>query len=173
MNRSIILIGIVVAMAAIYFFTVAPLTEKKMDLRERIERKYLALIKHEAFIQRAEKAGAKLKNALKELDEMEQYIIHPVDASLAFADLQMKVQDMAGGAGIRIVSIKPLPAVDYDSYRGLPISIDSTGSIKQFSEFLRRLDSTKEIISLEQIDMAIVKHDVIRIKMEILGLMKI
>jgi|Deesub1362A_J573_1020465.scaffolds.fasta_scaffold00077_85 Tfp pilus assembly protein PilO len=172
MRRSLALIGGFVIVIAVYVFFVAPLSDKRAQLKERLETDYMALKKYEKFIRSTEKAEIQLKDALKELEDMEKNIIQETDVSLAFAKLQLKIQDLADSSGLQIKSIKPLPVVNYKGYTGLPIYMDGIGNISQLGEFLKLLDSTKEFINIERLHVTTTPKNTLRIKMQLSGLMK-
>jgi Tfp pilus assembly protein PilO len=138
----------------------------------QLESRHASLAKHKRFIKRTQDAGGELENARKELKKMEKYIIKATDTSLAFAELQTKIQDIAAQSGLSIKSIKPLPVVDYRGHKGLPIFMDAMGNIRHLSKFLKFLDSTWEFISIDSISVSTSVHDNLRIKIQLSGLMK-
>jgi Tfp pilus assembly protein PilO len=172
MSRTTIAIIALAVILGVYVFLMRPLEEKRAEIKERLETNYTTLVKNERFIKRTEKAGVELKDAIKELEEMEQYIIHSADTSIAFAELQTKIQNIAEASGLYVTSVKPLTPVSYKGYRGLPIYMDSLGNIEQLSRFLNYLDSTWEFISLDKLTVTINVQQRLRIKVQLSGLMR-
>jgi Tfp pilus assembly protein PilO len=172
MNRNVIFLAALAAVLGVYVFLIAPLAEKRAGMRERLEMDYATLVKHERFIKRTKDTGVQLEGARKELGELEKSIIRSKDKSLAFAKLQAKIQDLASAAGLRISTIKLLPAVTHKGYFGLPIFVDSTGDIRNLSNFLRFLDSSREYIGIEALDISTSPKGKLRIRMQLAGLMK-
>ena len=172
MSRTTIAIIAVTAILGAYVLLVRPLEEKRAELKEKLEMNYTTLVKNERFIKRTEKAGVELEDARQELEEMEQYIIPSVDTSIAFAQLQTKIQNIADSAGLRVTSVKPLAPINYKGYKGLPIYMDSLGDIQQLSRFLNYLDSTWEFISLDSLSVSATTQQRLRIKVQLSGLMK-
>jgi Tfp pilus assembly protein PilO len=172
MIRKTVVIATLAATAAAYMLLIAPLAERRAELKERLQSSYFTLIKNEEFILRTQKAGIKMKDALKELEEMEQYIIHADDMSLGFATLQSRIQDIAMSSGMTITSIKPLTAVSYKGYRGLPIYMEGVLGIKELSRFLNQLDSTWDFISIDSLIVSTTAKDMLKIKIQLSGLLK-
>lgn len=172
MRRSVVLAGVLAALVGAYVFFVAPLSEKRTELKERLQTEYMTLKKYEKFIQRTEGAEAELKAAAKKLKKMERNTIHADDTSLAFSRLQIKIQDIAEASGFTITSIKPLSPVNHNGYAGLPIYLNGTADIAHLSSFLKSLDSNKVFISIDRLDVATAPEKTLRIKMQLSGLMK-
>jgi Tfp pilus assembly protein PilO len=172
MSRTTIAIIAVAALLGSYVLLIRPLEEKRAEIKEELEMNYTTLVKNERFIKRTEKAGVELEDARQELEEMEQYIIPSVDTSIAFAQLQTKIQNIADSAGLRVMSVKPLAPINYKGYKGLPIYMDSMGGIQQLSRFLNYLDSTWEFISLDSLSVSGTTQNRLRIKVQLSGLMK-
>lgn len=164
-----VLIGIA-GLLGIYVLLVAPLKDKRVELKDRLFVEYKTMAKLENFIGSSLGAEGDIEKAAAELEEMEQYIIHEPDVSLAFASLQSKVQDLAESSGMRITSIKPLQAVTYEGYLGLPIFVDCNGDMRQLSSFLNFLDSSWEFIAIDKLNVSVLPQGRLRVKIQLSGL---
>jgi Tfp pilus assembly protein PilO len=162
----------IAALLGAYIFLVSPLEGKREGLKERLFVEYKTLRQHEEFISSTENAQAEVEQALEELTTMEKHVIQKKDTSLAFAELQKKVQRLAETSGMRVTSIKPLSAESRYGYGVLPIFMDFTGSISNFSTFLRRLDKSSEFIAIDRMNISRVPLDKLRVKIQLSGLMK-
>lgn len=172
MRKPAVAIGAIVILLGAYVLFVAPLSEKREELKESLQAEYMALKKYEGLIQSTEKAETGLKAAAAGLKKMERTIIRATDTSLAFSRLQMKIQDIAEASGFRITSIKPLSAVSHTGYTGLPIYLDGTSDIAGLSNFLKALDSTRTFINMERLEVSTAPQGALRTKMRLSGLMK-
>lgn len=172
MSRTTLALAAAAALLGAYVLLVAPLEEKREGIKEKLFVEHRSMVKHERFISSARDTEVDIEKAAKELEEMEQFIIKESDLSLAFASLQSKVQDMAESAGLRITSIKPLQAVGYEGYRGLPIFMDCTGGMGQLSDFLNYLDSSWEFIAIDRLGISVLPRGELRVKIQLSGLTK-
>jgi Tfp pilus assembly protein PilO len=172
MKRSTPLLMMIAALLGAYVFLVSPLEGKREELRERLFVEYKTLRQHEEFIGSTEDAHAQVEEAVQELTDMEKHVIQKKDASLAFAELQKKVQRLAETSGMRVTSVKPLSAESRHGYAILPIFMDFTGSISNFSAFLRRLDKSSEFIAIDRMNISRVPLNKLRVKIQLSGLMK-
>jgi Tfp pilus assembly protein PilO len=172
MKRSTLVLMIIAALLGAYVFLVSPLEGKREELRERLFVEYKTLRQHEEFIGSTEDAQSEVEEALKELTDMEKHVIQNKDTSLAFAELQKKVQRLAETSGMRVTSIKPLSTENRHGYAVLPIFMDFTGSISNFSTFLRRLDTSSEFIAIDRLNISRVPLNKLRVKIQLSGLMK-
>jgi len=172
MSRNIIILAAVTALLTLYVLFISPLDEKRSTLKDELYVQYKSLIKHERFISSTQNAQEELEKARTDLEAKENHIIIASDVSLAFAQLQTKVQDMAKQAGLTVTQLKPLQAEDKKvGYKLLPLFIDCRGEIWQLSKFLNFLDSTPDFISVDRLQVTETQGK-LRIKVQISGLMR-
>ncbi len=172
MSRTTIALIVVAALLAVHVLFIAPLDEKREAMQEQLFIDHKALVKFERFIASGADSEIKLDELRLELKKLEKNIINESDPSLAFASLQSEVQDMADGAGLSVNSVKPLEPEETDGYRSMPLFMDSSGGVEALSAFLKMLDRSKKLISLEKISISTAPRGGLRIKMEFSGLMK-
>lgn len=162
-------------LAAVYVFNVAPLEEKRAGLRENIAAMYGELLRYESYIKGDRVTPGELEAAKGELGDMEAGVIERSDESLAFAEFQIKVQEIAERTGISILSVRPLSSVEHASYKGLPLFIEGRAGIRQLGAFLKAIDTKDSYIKLESLNVLVPGRKAgrkLRIKMQLSGLMK-
>ncbi|MDP2168030.1 MAG: type II secretion system protein GspM [Thermodesulfovibrionales bacterium] len=176
MKRSTLAITAVAATIAIYAFSINPLlSDKRLEIRERLEARHKTLKKYEIFIKEEGLAEAEFKKAADRLKKIEGGIMQETDVSLSSARLQSKMQDIAENSGMDIASMKTGPHVAYKGYAGIPMEIEGTGTVSALSALLRTLDSAGEFIKIERLDIIAVEAGegaTLRIKIQVLGLTK-
>lgn len=177
MRRSIPMAGAGALLAALYVLYVMPLAGQRVELGETFEAKYSSLKKYESFIKGAKVTENELEAARAELGEMEAGVIMKKDTSLAFAEFQIKVQELAERAGISVLSVQPLRPVEHVGYLGLPLFIEGRAGIRELSAFLKSIDVKHEYIKLDDISVQSPSRRTgdgrkLRIKMQLSGLMK-
>lgn len=172
MSQTRLLILIAVAAVIGAFLLADKLDAKRAAMRETLEVNYATFAKKRDFILRTIKAGPEMKESLIDLEHSESNIIGKTDPSLAFATLQGKIQDMAQSSGMKIYAIKQLPAAAHKGYTSLPLYVDMRGTIETFSEFLRFLGSTNDFIGIENISVTSSSQGVLRVRVQLAGLMK-
>ncbi len=172
MSRTTLGLMVVAALIAVHVLFIAPLDDKREAMQEQMFIDHKALVKFERFLASGADSQKKLDELRQELKKLEKNIIDESDPSLAFASLQSDIQDMADGAGLSVNSVKPLEPQEADGYRTMPLFLDSSGGMEALSAFLKMLDSSRKLISLEKINIAAAPRGGLRIKMEFSGLMK-
>jgi Tfp pilus assembly protein PilO len=173
MSRNIIILATATALLTLYVLFISPLDEKRDALKDELYVQYKSLMKHEAFISSTQNAQEDLEKARIELESREKHIIVASDVSLAFAQLQTKVQDMADQAGLTITQLKPLQAEDKEvGYKRLPLFMDCRGPIWKLSRFLNYLDSTPDFVAIDRLQVSLAPRGTLRIKIQLSGLMK-
>jgi Tfp pilus assembly protein PilO len=172
MNRTIAAIGIIALLAAAYVLIVEPLAEKRVEMQDRLQADYSTLIKYARYNKLKDHSGKRLEFSQQKLEKTESFILPSSDTSVAFAKLQRNVQGMATNSGLSVTSIKPLPTVEFKNYTGLPIFIDCNGNVKDFSNFLRRLDDPSILLDIDRLNISAQQDGGLRIKIQLTGLMK-
>jgi Tfp pilus assembly protein PilO len=173
MRRNILILAVITALLVIYVLFIIPLDDKRGGLKEELFVQYKSLLKHEQFVNNAQNAQEDLTKARAELETKEKHIIIASDVSLAFAQLQTMVQDMADQAGLTITQMKPLQAAPNEvGYKLLPLFIDCHGEIWQLSKFLNFLDSTPDFIAVDRLQVTVAPQGKLRIRVQLSGLMK-
>lgn len=174
MRKPVVIAGAVIVIS-IYIFYISPsISTRRTEITDILGAKYITLKKYEKFIKGRQVAETELKKALNELAQMEKNIMQATDPSVAFAKLQSKIQDIADGSEIKILSIKTRQSISHGGYTELPMEIEGTGYIKELSEFLKSLDSGR-FIKIERLDITSIglqQEGPLRIRMQISGLMK-
>jgi Tfp pilus assembly protein PilO len=176
-RKSVLIAGAAVLMMSFYVLVITPVSEKRASLRERRDADFQTLLRYRSFVSGAKVSREELLAARKELEGIEQGVIRESQEPLAFAELQLRLQDAAGSAGLSTLTIRPLPAKSekQKGYATLPIYMEAEGGIKALSDFLKSLDSADSYV---RIDTLIINHkDVreqreLRVKMQVSGLMK-
>ena len=165
---------LIAAAAVLTFYTVlvAPLEDKREGIREHLYIEHRSLEKHERFIKGGGGAKEQMEAIRIELESLEKGLIKEKDSSLAFATLQGELQDMAGGARIQVNSIKPLEPEEQDPYVTIPLLLDASSDIRGLSAFLKMLESSGELISLDKLSVSLAPQGGLRIKLQMSGLMK-
>jgi Tfp pilus assembly protein PilO len=164
---------VLIAAAAVlgtYALLIAPLDGKREGIKESLFIENKTLLKYERFIAGGKDAKEELDALEKEVLSLENKIIRKKDPSLAFASLQSTIQDMAESAGLNINSLKPLEPVAHEGYTGIPIFMDGSGELSTLDAFLKKLDRSRKLISLDKLSVSTAPRGGLRIKMQISGL---
>lgn len=172
MSRTRLLVLIAVAVMVGALLLAERLDTERAALHETLDVNYATYVKKKSFIERTLKAGAETRAALKELQESESHLIPQADASLAFAELQARVQDIAQSAGMRIYAIRQLQSVSSRGYVSLPLFVEMRGDIARFSTFLRELDAGDDFIGIDNMNVTASQEGALRVRLQLSGLMK-
>lgn len=172
MTRNAAILMAVAALIAVYMFLIEPLQGKRAEIREQLATERETLMKQERFIKRVKDGSAALKKSVDELQRLEQYMIRERDLPLASARLQAKVQDLAASASLTVTSIKPLTPIKHEHYSTVPIHVECSGNMEQFSKFLNLLDNTWELVEVEKLSVSVSPDGTLKIRAQLGGLVK-
>ncbi|MBI4823695.1 MAG: type 4a pilus biogenesis protein PilO [Nitrospirae bacterium] len=177
MRRSVAVIGVISVLGAIYLFFIHPLSDKRLELKETLSDKYMTLKKYDTLIKEGGLSKEELKKVDKELKEMEENIMQFSNESIALSTLHGRIEERAEKAGIKISSVRMRASIKYEFYVGVPIEVEAMGNIKEISSFLKSMDSGREFIKIERLDITKAglraEDETLRIKVQITGLTKI
>jgi Tfp pilus assembly protein PilO len=171
MNRTIATLGILAVLVAIYVLVLEPMSEKRVYMQEQLKTNYVTLVKYQKYQKQKGQSSKRLEVAQKALEMAESPLLSHSDTSVAFARLQLDVQRLAAMSGLQVTSVKPLPAVEFKHYTGLPIFLDCTGDIKDLGEFLKSLDARDVLFGIDRLNVAAQQNGRLRVKIQLTGLM--
>jgi Tfp pilus assembly protein PilO len=177
MRKSLMLFGAAAILIIAYFFVITPIKDKTALAREGLDADYTKLVKYRKYASGAQVSKDELSKAREELDKLESAVIREKQEPIAFAELQLRLQEIAGKAGLAVVMIRPLKGVEEAGYKSLPIQLEAEGGIKQVSDFLKTIDGGASYIKVESLEVG--NRDLrgeqkqLRVKMRVSGLMKL
>lgn len=172
-RKAAMMIGLAVTLA-IYYFAVMPLEAGRPAMQAELRAEHATLLKYRRFLETVKDGDEQLREARSRVEQLERGMVPASDISLAMATLQGRAQDKVQAAGLKILSIKSQPAEDGGAggYRRLPIFIDCTGDASELSRLLKSLDTPDVMISLDSISISMLRTDMMRIKLNLSGLMR-
>ncbi|MHB8882001.1 MAG: GspMb/PilO family protein [Thermodesulfovibrionales bacterium] len=171
-NRRYLLVAValILSLAGFEKYALAPRTE---ELRERLETAYKALKKDEQFIQNAGMTEKNAAGAADELTKLEGRLIREKTEFLATARLQDEVSGLAEEAGLKMLTIRPLPAVKTGDFNAVAVSYEGNGTIRQLSDFLSRLEAGALLVKIDKLGLTITSmqnHRELKFKIQVSGL---
>jgi hypothetical protein len=169
------MLGLALAVTIIAFdrYFLLPRAE---TLRESLAVVNGGLKKDEQFINSAvmpEKDVAAAAGAIKDL---EKRMIQERTEFLASVRLQDEVSDMAGKAGLRILTTRSMPAAKLGNYQVIPLYFEGNGTIKQMSDLLKAMESGGLLIKVDKLTMGITNMQnprELKFKMQVSGVARI
>jgi Tfp pilus assembly protein PilO len=144
-------------------------------MRAELQTEYATLLKYRQFVRGARVTEEQLQAARRELQALKEGIITGVQKPLAFARLQLRLQEAARAAGLQSRTIRPLKAAQEGPFLSLPIFLEARGDMRALSEFLRSLDEPQGFMRIDSLMLSLVdvrKQKELRIKMQVSGLME-
>ncbi|MEW6214517.1 MAG: type 4a pilus biogenesis protein PilO [Nitrospirota bacterium] len=173
MKKKLYIVAIAILILSLFIYEYYFVMPQSESIRGSIVSKYETLQKYEKFINEVGTTEDVIKKAIEDTDNIEAGLIKEGSKFLASARLQRKVEDLAEKAELKIMSIRPLNVVKYDTYTGIPLYLDGSGDIKQLSEFLRLIESDKMLIKIDKINVSVVNIQNpkdLRVRIQISGL---
>lgn len=175
MRKSFFAVAAAGFLIAFYVLVVIPAEGKKDLVRERLYARYEKLQKYRHLMSGGETSRDVLDSERKELETLEKGLIKEHQEPIAFAAIQLRIQDQAAKAGLATTTIRPMKAEKEGYYTWLPISIEAEGSIKQVSDFMRSLDSAYSYMKIENLTISqkdLREEKQLKLRMQIAGLVK-
>lgn len=173
MKKPMTAITAVVALLAIYLLIISPMKKARQQIGQTLPARQALLSKRMDFIKKYSAEKDRINEHRKQLEALELYTIHESDPSIAAASVQSRIQDMAESAGIKINSIRALPPVVMDGYSTLPVYVDGRGAMGNISKFLKLIENSLEMLTMERLDIATTRtRGQMRIKIQVAGIMR-
>ena len=142
---------LITATASIYTFLVEPIvsTSSKIDRQIEEARDQLARFERAAAMQPA------LAKRIKEFEEQQKswsdFLTGSTDA-LAAADLQDQVKILILEKGGKLQSMQPMPGVDDQGLRRIPLRVQMAGTTETLLDVLYALEAGDPVLFIDEID---------------------
>jgi hypothetical protein len=174
-NRRYILLALALVLT-VFVFDYYFLRPQSELLRERVAAGYAMLQKDEQYLKVSAATGEDISAVSEQVEKMEKRLIPERSEFLAAARLQGKVSDLAGKAGLKVMTIRPLEAARVNHYRIISIYFEGSSSIREIGEFLRSLESDALTIRIEKLGLNVTNMQNpknLKFKIQVSGLAKI
>lgn len=93
-----------------------------------------------------------------EIDAAEKALLPAALPPLAAADLQTRLKEIAGRAGLKIQSEKILAQVKRDAYLEIPVQIVASGDMRNIRDFIVAVETSPIFIAVQEDSLRAVKH---------------
>lgn len=174
-NRRYVMLGLALAVTIVAFdrYFLMPRAEA---LREELSVAAGGLKKDEQFIAGTAVPEKDVAAAAETIQKLEKRMMSEKTEFLASVRLQDAVSEIAGKAGLRILTTRSLPAEKLGNYQSVPLYFEGNGTIKQVSDFLRAVESGALLIKVDKLTMGITNMQnprELKFKMQVSGIVKI
>lgn len=148
-SRWILVVPLVAAAGAYFYFVFLPGQRSLASLREELSAA-------DQFIAQVEAFGPALLSTQQQLGKTRQYVDQweqtaPTEAGLS--GVFGRINRLAKESGVTTTRFEPQPAVPYDTVRRLPVAVRCVGSFGQVCRFLQALEGMEETIWAESLKM--------------------
>jgi len=148
----IVLIGIV----AVYAITVfLPNRRNAMALQQQLQT-------DRAFIAQTADLSDAIANVRKEIEQIENYTTkwrEKTPRKSEIPRLFAKLDYLAARAGVSTVRLDPLPVIEHESLRQVPVTLAVTGSFTQVFSLLNGIETLSEPIWIDDVKMEATRED--------------
>jgi Tfp pilus assembly protein PilO len=175
MKRKLYITAIALILLSLLMYEYYFIIPQTDVIKEMISSKQETLQKYERFINEAGSAEEGIKKAIAATDSIKSQLISEKSRYRAAAILQGRIESVAGKSGLKIMSIRPLNMVKYESYAGIPVYMDCSGDMKQLSEFLKLVENDAIMLKIDKININavnITNPKDLRIRIQLSGLLK-
>jgi len=148
------MLGVALAVTLIAFdrYFLMPRAE---SIRESLAVVNGGLKKDEQFIKSAAVPEKDVAAAAGTIKNLEKRMLREKTEFLASVRFQDEVSEMAGKAGLRILSTRSMPTVKLGNYKSVPLYFEGNGTIKQVSDFLKAMESGALLMKVDKLTIGI------------------
>lgn len=171
-GRRVLLIALSLIIA-IVLFRAYFLVPRSDAVREDIQRQYRLLQKYETYLEGEQMTEEEMNSVIEAMQNIEQRLVSAKSEFLAAALLQEEISELSSRSGLKITTMRPLNTSKTEKYLNLPIYFEGYGSIRQVSDFLRNLESSKYLIKIDKLNVNITNVQNpkdLKVKIQISGL---
>ncbi|MBI5100290.1 MAG: type 4a pilus biogenesis protein PilO [Nitrospirae bacterium] len=174
-NRRYLILALALALTVLGFerYFIQPRAE---DVRDEIAKNSRALERDEQLLAGSALSEKGPSDAAGEMKKLEERLVSEKTEFLASARLQDEVSGMAEKAGLKLLTIRPMPAVKAGHFSNLPVYFEGSGNIRQISQFLRHIESAVVIIKVDKLGVNVTNMQnprELKFKIQVSGLARI
>ncbi len=172
MRRRLSVILTISTLVLLYFSYLLPMQEKRQLIREELFIKTRTLKSYKELIHKGKDVEEELRKLAKNFLEKEKELIAADNNSLGMVRFQEVLRNYADKSSIKVISTKPMNIIKHRYLIGLPVQITATGDVKNVSEFLRLIEQSPYLISIDNLSIRMMNRkrpDQLRVKIGFSG----
>ncbi len=172
-KSGLIAIALVLAVFAFEFYFLRPEVEL---MKDRIDTAYSMMQKEEQYLKASVASGEGINTVAREVEVLEKRLIPGKSEFLAAAGLQGEVSDLAGKAGLKVMTIRPAASSRAGDYRNIPIYVEGSGTTKEIGDFLKYIETDALLIKIDKLGLNITNMQnpkELKFKIQVSGLAKL
>ena len=174
-QRKFILLGILLIVTVLLFqnYYLAPKSEA---MHEKIQLAYGVLQKYEVYLKGSGVTEKEIQTAIADMKTLEERLIPEKSEFLSSASMQRIVSDIAEKAGLNVLTIRPINAVNDGIFIVVPVYFEGSANIKQISDFLAASEKSPVMLKIDKMSFNVTNMQnpkELRFKIQISGLARI
>jgi Tfp pilus assembly protein PilO len=135
-----------------HYFLIVPYLQHREWVKNQLELQPQLLTKNLRFIDRKAEIESELEKAQAELKGLESELLSGDTSSVSASNIQEAVQVLADKEGIQIITTRVLNPELMGSFAKVPIQLELTGQIEQLANFIKAIESTKNLLIVSDLD---------------------
>jgi Tfp pilus assembly protein PilO len=156
-ERTVVMAGAAIAViVAGWLLIVQPALERASAASELVPARLQVLTRRQELVARKDAIAASLNATNARLDEMSERFLTAGTPAVAASELQQTVKDIAAQASTEVRSERILPPVERADLLEIPIEVTVSGDIRQLVDLLARLESTRKVLSVQDLKLRVV-----------------
>jgi type II secretory pathway component PulM len=156
-ERTVVLGGAAVAvLVGGWMLVVQPALERAHAAAELVPARLQVLARRQELVARRDAIAASLAATNTRLDEMSERFLTASTPAVAASELQQTVKEIAAQAAMEVRSERILPPVERADLLEIPIEVTVSGDIRQLVDLLARLESTRKVLSVQDLKLRVV-----------------
>lgn len=154
-EKVILAVGGAVALLIISYHLFQRYEDFNASAQNRSEAKALYLKKQVEKITEKDNIKAKLENAKKELTELERGLLSGDKPSVAAAELQKLLKEIAMSLNVEIKSERISTPIDMGPYLGIPVEIGFTAPTAKLKDMILRIETSPMLLTISALDVRV------------------
>jgi len=170
------LLVLAAGIALVAYLLVAGPGSDDVTVEDELFSQYRLLMKYRAMADQFDDLGEASGELDKELASYEERFLTSLGPSLASAELQRILSDLAAGAGLSLQTVKPLPLLEKGDYIEVPLLFEFRGRIGGVRDFVRRIERAKTGLHVSKLAVSVVnvrEPDTLGVKIAVHGIMRL
>ncbi len=144
--------GAALILAAVYLYVFTPIYDGYLETKAEIPLKTELLTRYQVLWKKRAAVEEKLKKAQKKYQDLEKIFLQGKTQSLAAAELQKIVEQLARQSSLEVSSSKVMGSKTISAFEKISLQLGAKCSLKDLKKFLFLVGSGKKYLNIDEID---------------------
>ncbi len=151
-DKKFLIAGVIAVCLFVFLkFLVLPFYDKLGQQKKDIELQQQTLEKYKKFIQKQSEVQQELKKLSSQEKKIQTSLLKGETASLAAADIQKIIDNIAEKSQVRVKSVKVMDPNEKEGLETIPIQITFESDLEKWNSFINSIETNRKLLTIPEL----------------------